>query len=102
MADSVIRSESLGKRIGDRAVLRDFTVEVPAGQVIGLVGKNGAGKSTLFDLLLGFALPSSGRSSLFGSDSAALTAAARARVGFVPQNDELVAPMTGAQQLGLM
>jgi ABC-2 type transport system ATP-binding protein len=102
MADSVIRTESLGKSIGGRVVLRDFTVEVPPGQVIGLVGKNGAGKSTLFDLLLGFALPTSGRSSLFGTDSAALTAAAKARIGFVPQADELVAPMTGAQQLGLI
>ena len=102
MADSVIRTESLGKRIGGRAVLRDFTVQVPPGQVIGLVGKNGAGKSTLFDLLLGFALPSSGRSSLFGMDSAALTAATKARIGFVPQADELVGPMTGAQQLGLV
>jgi ABC-2 type transport system ATP-binding protein len=102
MADSVIRTESLAKSIGGRMVLRDFTAEVPPGQVIGLVGKNGAGKSTLFDLLLGFALPTSGRSSLFGADSAALTAAAKARIGFVPQNDELVAPMTGAQQLGLV
>jgi len=102
MAEHVIRTESLAKNIDGRAVLRDFTVDVPAGQVVGLVGKNGAGKSTLFDLLLGFALPSSGRSSLFGVDSAALPAAARARIGFVPQSDELVGLMTGTQQLGLM
>jgi ABC-2 type transport system ATP-binding protein len=102
MTDSVIRAESLAKDVDGRAVLRDFTAEVPAGQVVGLVGKNGAGKSTLFDLLLGFALPTSGRSSLFGADSTSLTAAAKARIGFVPQSDELVGLMTGAQHLALM
>jgi ABC-2 type transport system ATP-binding protein len=102
MSDSVIRAQSLTKSIGGRIVLRDFTVDVPAGQVIGLVGKNGAGKSTLFDLLLGFALPTSGQSSVFGVDSKALTAAAKARIGFVPQSDELVGLLTGTQQLGLI
>jgi ABC-2 type transport system ATP-binding protein len=102
MTDSVIHTRDLAKDIGGRAVLRDFTVDVPAGQVVGLVGKNGAGKSTLFDLLLGFALPTTGSSRLFGADSAALPAAAKARIGFVPQSDELVGLMTGAQQLGLI
>jgi ABC-2 type transport system ATP-binding protein len=102
MAEHVIRTEALAKTIDGRAVLRDFTAAVPAGQVVGLVGKNGAGKTTLFDLLLGFALPTSGRSSLFGADSAALPAAAKARIGFVPQSDELVGLMTGAQHLALM
>jgi ABC-2 type transport system ATP-binding protein len=102
MTDSVIRTESLTKSVDGRTVLRDFTAEVPAGQVVGLVGKNGAGKTTLFDLLLGFALPTSGNSSLFGADSAALPAAVKARIGFVPQSDELVGLMTGAQQLGLI
>jgi ABC-2 type transport system ATP-binding protein len=102
MTDSVIRTQSLSKDVGGRKVLRDFSVEVPAGRVVGLVGKNGAGKSTLFDLLLGFALPTSGRSSIFGADSAALPAAAKARIGFVPQADELVGVMTGAQQIGLV
>lgn len=102
MAESVIRTASLVKDIDGRAVLRDFTVDVPAGQVVGLVGKNGAGKTTLFDLLLGFALPTAGSSQLFGADSTALPAAAKARIGFVPQSDELVGLMTGAQQLGLV
>lgn len=102
MTDSVIRTQSLAKDIGGRTVLRDFSVEVPAGQVVGLVGKNGAGKSTLFDLLLGFALPTAGSSNVFGADSRSLPATAKARIGFVPQNDELVGLLTGKQQLGLV
>ncbi|HTQ36048.1 MAG TPA: ABC transporter ATP-binding protein [Steroidobacteraceae bacterium] len=102
MAEVVIRTQSLGKGFQGHSALHDFTADVLAGQVVGLVGKNGAGKSTLFDLLLGFALPTSGSSSLFGVDSTALSAAAKARIGFVPQSDELVGLMTGAQQLGLI
>ncbi len=102
MTENVIRTESLAKSIDGRTVLHDFTAEVAMGQVVGLVGKNGAGKSTLFDLLLGFALPTSGRSHLFGTDSAALPAATKARIGFVPQADELIGLMNGAQQLGLI
>jgi ABC-2 type transport system ATP-binding protein len=102
MTENVIRTEALSKTIRGREVLSDFTVEVPTGQVVGLVGKNGAGKSTLFDLLLGFALPTGGHSNVFGADSAALTAAAKARIGFVPQADELVGLMTGRQHLSLL
>ncbi|MEO8561205.1 MAG: ABC transporter ATP-binding protein [bacterium] len=40
--------------------LEDFTLELPRGEVLGLVGPNGAGKSTLISLLLGFLAPSEG------------------------------------------
>lgn len=98
----VVSASGLGKRIDGRAVLEDVTVRLPRGQVVGLVGKNGAGKSTLFDLLLGFALPSSGSCSILGEDSRSLSASAKARIGFVPQQDELLGQLTGAQQLALI
>ncbi len=83
-------------------MLRDITVDVPAGEVIGIVGKNGAGKSTLFDLLLGFAVPNSGYSFVFDESSKSLPARVKARIGFVPQQDELIGVLTGAQQLQLI
>lgn len=98
----VLAAQGLGKRIGGRAVLRDVSFEVPRGRVVGLVGKNGAGKSTLFDLLLGFARPTAGSCSVFGESSSSLSAAARARIGFVPQQDELPGLLTGTQQLALV
>jgi ABC-2 type transport system ATP-binding protein len=98
----VVSAQGVGKRIGGRAVLRDVSFEVPRGQVVGLVGKNGAGKSSLFDLLLGFALPSVGGSSVLGEDSRGLSATVRSRIGFVPQQDELSGLLTGVQQLALV
>ncbi len=102
MSEPVIQTQELGKCIGGRDVLRDVTVSLPAGQVVGLLGKNGAGKSTLLELLLGFALPTSGRCAVLGHDSARLPAAAKAQIGFVPQHDELVGLLTGAQQLAFV
>lgn len=100
--DPVLLTRALGKRIGARAILQDVTVRIGTGEVVGLLGKNGAGKSTLLDLLLGFALPTSGTAQVFGQDSARLTAAAKARIGFVPQSDELIGLMTGSQHLALV
>jgi ABC-2 type transport system ATP-binding protein len=99
---NVIWTRDLSKQIDGRMVLADFTVAVPAGEVIGIIGKNGAGKSTLFDLLLGFAVPTSGVSFIFDELSKALPVAVKSRIGFVPQQDELIGVMTGGQQLALI
>jgi ABC-2 type transport system ATP-binding protein len=99
---NVIWTRELTKQIDGRPVLADFTVTVPSGEVIGIIGKNGAGKSTLFDLLLGFAVPTSGVSFVFDELSKALPVAVKGRIGFVPQQDELIGALTGAQQLALI
>jgi ABC-2 type transport system ATP-binding protein len=98
----VLGARGLGKQLGGRAILKDVSFEVSRGQVVGLVGKNGAGKSTLFDLLLGFAQPSVGSCQVLGEDCRALSAAARSRIGFVPQQDELSGLLTGIQQMALV
>jgi ABC-2 type transport system ATP-binding protein len=99
MSDVVARTHNLTKRFGGRAVLDGVSVTARAGEVIGVLGKNGAGKTTLLEVLLGFSPPSDGSSDVFGCDSVRLPAAVKARIGFVPQRDELVDLMTGAQQL---
>jgi len=48
----MIRIEQLTKRYGDTTVLNISEMDIPKGQVFGLVGNNGAGKTTLFSLLL--------------------------------------------------
>jgi ATP-binding cassette, subfamily B, bacterial len=51
----------------DREALSDVTLQIPAGQCVGVVGESGAGKSTLLDLLLGFYQPSQGQIRYDGS-----------------------------------
>ncbi len=56
----MIRLEKLTKAFGGRTALEPLTLEVPAGQVFGLLGHNGAGKSTTFGLILGQLRPTGG------------------------------------------
>src|SRR5580693_2309543 len=60
MASSAIRVEHLTKSFGSRTVLDDVSFDIPAGQVVGLLGQNGSGKSTLIKILTGFHEPDHG------------------------------------------
>ncbi len=66
---------------GGVQALKDVSVEVVAGQVVGLIGPNGAGKTTLLDVLSGFLAPVSGTISIDGADVTGLVASRRAREG---------------------
>jgi ATP-binding cassette subfamily B protein len=70
----------------DRPALRDIRLEVPAGSVVGIVGRVGAGKSTLMRLLAGIHPVAPGMITLDGRDLTTIpTAQLRARLGYVPQ-----------------
>jgi ABC-2 type transport system ATP-binding protein len=99
--DTVLQTRDLVKAVGGKRILNGVSLAARRGEVVGLLGKNGAGKSTLLDILLGFAMPTSGESTVFDERSASLSAASKARIGFVPQQDELMSLMTGAQHVAL-
>ncbi len=88
-AVSALRAERLGKRYGQAWGLRDCTLDVPAGAVVGLVGPNGAGKSTFLQLAVGLLDPTEGRVEIFGETSRAHRAATLARVSYVAQDHPL-------------
>ena len=102
MNEPVLSASRLSKDFGEKHVLRDINVSAAPGDIVGVLGKNGAGKTTLLELLLGFGPPSAGIASLFGAPSMELSDADKARIGYVPQRDELVEIMTGDQQLKLI
>jgi ABC-2 type transport system ATP-binding protein len=101
VTETLLSTRGLGKTIGGKSILRNISVDVSPGSIVGLIGKNGAGKTTLMDVVLGFSAASAGSSRLFGHDSFTLPAAIKGRIGFVPQQDELVTLITGRQQLAL-
>ena len=59
----------------------DLSMEIPSGQITGLVGKNGAGKSTAIKLILGLTEAESGEISVFGKDIHQLSMAEKAQIG---------------------
>ena len=69
--------------------LRDCTLDVQAGAIVGLVGPNGAGKTTLLEMIIGLLEPTEGQVSVFGVTSHAHVAARLARVGYVAQDHPL-------------
>jgi simple sugar transport system ATP-binding protein len=66
VADDVLRVEHLTKRFGPVEALRDVSLHLRKGEVLGLLGDNGAGKSTLMKIICGFEKPDSGRMFLHG------------------------------------
>jgi ABC-2 type transport system ATP-binding protein len=84
---------------GTQRVLDGLDWALPAGQVVGLLGRNGAGKTTLIETLLGLRDADAGRSLVFGQPANALDDAARARIGYVPQRSDLFEWLTADQLL---
>ena len=81
------------------AVLSGLDWQLLPGQVVGLLGRNGAGKTTLLETLLGLREPQAGTVKLFGQDALTLDDAMRARIGYVPQQNDLFEAFTPAQLL---
>jgi ABC-2 type transport system ATP-binding protein len=90
---SIIEIQNLTRRFGDTTALQDVSFEVPAGVVLGLVGRNGAGKTTLIKHLMGFLRPQSGSVRVFGLDPVAQPDAVLGRIGYVSEERDLPAWM---------
>jgi ABC-2 type transport system ATP-binding protein len=98
MMSGVIEAGGLGKRYRRTWALRDCTLTIPAGCVVGLVGPNGAGKTTLLQLATGLLTPTCGTIRVLG-DPPAASPAQLARVGFVAQDTPVYARMRVADHL---
>jgi len=84
---------------GAQRVLDGLDWSLPAGRVVGLLGRNGAGKTTLIEALLGLREPAAGEAQLLGQPALALGDDARARIGYVPQRSDLFEWLTADQLL---
>jgi ABC-2 type transport system ATP-binding protein len=78
-----IRARGITKCFGDVVALDGIDLDVPQGQIHGLVGPNGAGKTTLLGLLLGLAVADSGRLEILGTPARRALAAPDGVAGFV-------------------
>ena len=99
----LLRFESLGKDWFGVPALRDLTLDVPEGAVLGVIGENGAGKSTLMNMIGGVTPPSQGRMLWRGEPYAPLSAAdAKARgIAFIHQELNLFTNLSVAENLFL-
>lgn len=82
--DIVLSATNVVKRFGDQIALDDVTLNVSAGEAVGLLGPNGSGKTTLISLWAGLRAPDSGAVRMFGDDPR--IPATRTALGVTPQS----------------
>jgi len=111
MAETAFRTEALTKTYGEGAAtvhaLRGVDLEVPAGEVVVLLGPSGSGKSTLLNILGGLDRATSGRAFYRGDELSAmtdrqLTRYRRDHVGFVFQFYNLMPSLTARENVELV
>jgi ABC-2 type transport system ATP-binding protein len=100
MTPAPLDARGLGKRFRREWGLRDCTLEIPDGAVVGLTGPNSAGKSTLLALASGLLAPTEGTISVLGRDPLR-EPSVLAEVGFVAQGAPLYRSFTVAETIEL-
>ncbi len=99
MADdniSSIKAVDLIKRYGKRTVVKNISIDLKQGEVVGLLGPNGAGKTTTFYMIVGLIKPNSGRVYLNDKEitDRAMYKRARMGIGYLPQEPSVFRKMS--------
>ena len=89
----------LGKRFGRQPALRDLSLSVAAGEVVGLVGPNGAGKSTAFRIICGLLRADAGTVTLAGCDVRRDARAFRSQIGVLIEGPGYYPGLSAAEHL---
>jgi len=90
---------NVSKQYPGAEALRNLSLSIPKGQIVGLMGPNGAGKTTLLKLLAGLARPTRGEVRVEGRTPDRL---AKARIAYAPDSDHLYPWMTVGETLAFM
>ena len=98
---ATLRTQNLTKSYGGRTVVRNVSLNVKSGEVVGLLGPNGAGKTTTFYLVVGLTAPDQGRVNLNGEDVTDDPMYLRARkgIGYLPQEPSIFRGLTVEQNI---
>jgi ABC-2 type transport system ATP-binding protein len=94
-----LRAAGLGRRFGERWAVRDMSLEVRRGEVLGLLGPNGAGKTTTVRLLTALIEPSEGTAAVDGFDVVRDAEAVRGRVGILTETPGLYDKLSAVANL---
>ena len=92
----ILRTENLVKKYGKRTVVKEVTVDVKEGEIVGLLGPNGAGKTTTFYMIVGLIKPLSGKIFLENAEITEEPMYKRAQrgIGYLPQEASVFRKLT--------
>ncbi|WP_018997090.1 LPS export ABC transporter ATP-binding protein [Hirschia maritima] len=96
-----LQALNIAKSFKGRSVVKDVSLSLQRGEIVGLLGPNGAGKTTCFYMIMGLIAVDNGRVEIDGEDVTALPMYQRARlgVGYLPQENSIFRGMTVEQNI---
>ena len=95
----LIETSHLSKRYGDKLAVNDVSFAVQDGEIFGFLGPNGAGKTTTLKMIVGLLEPTSGTVRVKGYDVQKQPIQAKAVCGYVPDEPDLYAKLSGRELL---
>jgi ABC-2 type transport system ATP-binding protein len=98
----VIQLKHLNKKFGERLAVNDLSLQVPRGEIYGLLGHNGAGKSTAIGMMLGQVWPTSGEVHVCGHDVTANRKQALQKVGAIFESPAFYDYLSGWRNLQIL
>lgn len=101
-AGQAVALRGLTKSFGNRTVVDHIDLDVPVGSFFGLVGPNGAGKTTTLSMVTGLLRPDSGHAYVAGVNVWSDPAAAKARMGVLPEGLRLFERLSGPEMLSYL
>ena len=98
----MIQLDHLSKQFGQLVAVKDLTLEVPSGQIYGLLGHNGAGKSTAIGMILGQVWPTDGHIRICGHDVITQRRRALRNVGAIFETPSFYDYLSGFRNLAIL
>ena len=99
---TILKCENLCKTFGKKTILKNVSLEVNEGDILGFIGPNGAGKTTTIKLILGLQSITSGKVSINGYDIEKDFTNAIKKVGAIVENPDMYMYLSGCQNLKLV
>jgi ABC-2 type transport system ATP-binding protein len=99
IGDLAIRAGGLQRHFGSVEAVRGVDLEIPRGEIFGIVGPDGAGKTTLFQMLCGILDPTAGSATVLGHDTVRDAARVGERVGYMSQAFSLYGNLSVAENI---
>ena len=98
---SILSVQGISKSYKLRKVVKNISIEIKSGEVVGLLGPNGAGKTTAFYMIVGLIAADSGKILLDGKDLTAQPMHRRAKLGlgYLPQEASIFRKLTVEQNI---
>ena len=95
----MIQLEDVTKCYDDTIVVDRLSLQIDAGEIVGMIGHNGAGKSTTLKMIAGLVEPTSGHVRVMGHDMQRENIRVKQRIGYLPEESSLYEAMTARQYL---